>query len=282
MRIEKVNESQIRCFISKDDLESRHLKLSELTYGSEKANDLFTEVMQWANTKLNFDTDDEPLMIEAVPLTSESLILIVTKVNYPDELDSRFSDFTDDEEDDEIDFDSLDDDTEFDDSPIPKNITSAHDVLRQYAVDRGATAVAERPNALEGKNNMNDGKASKEDSAVKALPSGDDKGEKALEKKEAKEFACLVSFEEMDDILNIAPFLNSIYKGENDLYKADDGYYYLLVRMDGETPVNFNKVCNVLTEFSETEALRPGTENFIDEHSKTIIKGDAIKVLSEV
>lgn len=64
MRIERVNENVIRCYISKDDLDARHINISELSYGSEKAKDLFSEVMQWANSKFNFDTDGEPLMIE--------------------------------------------------------------------------------------------------------------------------------------------------------------------------------------------------------------------------
>ena len=37
MKIEKVNENQIRCILSKEDLADRQIKLSELAYGSEKA-----------------------------------------------------------------------------------------------------------------------------------------------------------------------------------------------------------------------------------------------------
>ena len=40
MRIEKINENQIRCFLTKEDLEARNLKLSELAYGSDKAKEL--------------------------------------------------------------------------------------------------------------------------------------------------------------------------------------------------------------------------------------------------
>ena len=40
MKIEKINENQIRCTLTKSDLEERHIRLSELAYGSEKAKDL--------------------------------------------------------------------------------------------------------------------------------------------------------------------------------------------------------------------------------------------------
>ena len=37
MKIEKVNDNQIRCTLSKDDLLERQLRISELAYGTEKA-----------------------------------------------------------------------------------------------------------------------------------------------------------------------------------------------------------------------------------------------------
>ena len=46
MKIEKINENQIKCTLNKSDLASRHIKISELAYGSEKAKDLFRDMMQ--------------------------------------------------------------------------------------------------------------------------------------------------------------------------------------------------------------------------------------------
>ena len=37
MKIEKVNENQIRCTLTREDLAERQIKLSELAYGTEKA-----------------------------------------------------------------------------------------------------------------------------------------------------------------------------------------------------------------------------------------------------
>lgn len=277
MRIERVNENVIRCYISKEDLDARHINISELAYGTDKAKDLFSEVMQWANSQFNFDTDGEPLMIEAVPLNAESLILIVSKVSYPEELDSRFSDFSDDEDDEDFDFDDdeLNDFNVYDDNPVPAKVVSAHDVLRQYALDRGENlAVAEKPK--DGKKALND--------TPDVLPFTKDtvRNEERKPSGDPRPLARLLSFDSLDDVIKIAPLINSIYHGKNDLFKADDGYYFLLVRMEDDTPVNFNKVCNILTEFAENERLTQGTENFIDEHAEVLIKDNAIKVLSEV
>ena len=108
MKIEKVNDNQIRCTLTREDLDSRHMKLSELAYGTEKAKMLFRELMQQASYQFGFNADDIPLMIEAVPISSDAILLIVTKVEYPEELDTRFSRFSEDQDDTDESYDEID------------------------------------------------------------------------------------------------------------------------------------------------------------------------------
>ena len=95
MKIEKVNDNQIRCTLTREDLAERQIKLSELAYGTEKAKMLFRDMMQQAAYEFGFEADDIPLMIEAIPLSADTIILVITKVEYPEELDTRFSKFSD-------------------------------------------------------------------------------------------------------------------------------------------------------------------------------------------
>ena len=94
MKIEKLNDNQIRCTLTRADLAERQLKLSELAYGTEKAKALFQDMMQQASFDFGFEAEDIPLMIEAIPASADSLVLIITKVEDPEELDTRFSRFT--------------------------------------------------------------------------------------------------------------------------------------------------------------------------------------------
>ncbi|MCR5626587.1 MAG: adaptor protein MecA [Lachnospiraceae bacterium] len=100
MKIEKVNDHQIRCTLTKADLAERNLKLSELAYGTEKAKALFRDMLKEASRMFGFEADDIPLMIEAIPLPGGTIVLIITKVEDPDELDTRFSKFAPDLKDD--------------------------------------------------------------------------------------------------------------------------------------------------------------------------------------
>ena len=93
MKIEQVNENQIRCILTREDLEERKIKFSELTYGSEKANRLFRDMMQEAHFQFGFEPDESPLMIEAVPMQSGVIVFVITKVEAPDELESKLAQF---------------------------------------------------------------------------------------------------------------------------------------------------------------------------------------------
>lgn len=93
MRIERISTNQIRCTLSSIDLQNRNLNVTELAYGSDNAKALFREMLHKASYEVGFDTDDSPLMIEAVPMSNESIIIYVTKVDDPDELDTRFAKF---------------------------------------------------------------------------------------------------------------------------------------------------------------------------------------------
>lgn len=91
MRIEKINSNQIKCVLDKEELLKRHINVSELAYGSDKAQELFKDMMQQASFEFGFESDSAPLMIEAVPLSSDGIMLIITKVDNPDDLDDKYT-----------------------------------------------------------------------------------------------------------------------------------------------------------------------------------------------
>ena len=108
MKIERINDSQIRCTLSSFDLNVRNLNLGELAYGSDKARRLFKEMIQKASSEVGFEAEDLPLMVEAIPLSNESVMLVITKVDDPEEVDTRFAKFSPASDDDDIDISGMD------------------------------------------------------------------------------------------------------------------------------------------------------------------------------
>ena len=56
MKIERINDHQIRCTLTKADLVDRELKISELAYGTEKAG--YINYMKGANIAGSVSGDD--------------------------------------------------------------------------------------------------------------------------------------------------------------------------------------------------------------------------------
>ncbi|MGL4737986.1 MAG: adaptor protein MecA [Cellulosilyticaceae bacterium] len=89
MKIEKVSDTQIRVTLNHADLKTRDIKIGELAYGSSKAQALFKDMMHKAYEDFGFETENVPLMIEAVPLSTDSIMIVVTKVEDPSQIDEK-------------------------------------------------------------------------------------------------------------------------------------------------------------------------------------------------
>ena len=80
MRIEKISETQVKFILSKTDLDERNIKINELAYGSEKTHRLFQEMMRQAHAECNFESENTPLMVEAMPVGRSHVVIVVTKI----------------------------------------------------------------------------------------------------------------------------------------------------------------------------------------------------------
>lgn len=93
MRMERVSNNQIKCYLNKTDLSSRELNFSEIAYGNPKTQRLFQDMMEKASDELGFDMHNVPIMIEIVPVSYDSIMLIITKVEDPSDIDDQFMEF---------------------------------------------------------------------------------------------------------------------------------------------------------------------------------------------
>ena len=91
MKIEKISENQLKIFLSQNDLKERNIKLTELAYGSEKTQALFREMMIQAMSSCGFEFEDTPLMIEATPVSSDGVVIMVSKVTDENAIDNKFT-----------------------------------------------------------------------------------------------------------------------------------------------------------------------------------------------
>ena len=280
MKIERLNENQIRCTLNKSDLASRQLKINELAYGSDKAKELFRDMMQQASYELGFEAEDTPLMIEAIPVSSECIVLIVTKVDNPEELDTRFSRFSpSDSDDDNFDFDDIEtiEGNDYSDFSLP---TANEELDECAATDEEGLPEDELMNIFtrvkEYFNKDSDNKASQ---PSPSQPSGKGTTDRP-EHRESANISRVFSFSSLDDITNAACIIDTFYKDSNSVYKnPSDRRYYLCISKTKCNSKDFNKVCNILSEYGQKESGFDNHIGFFAEHCECIIAEHALHIL---
>lgn len=91
MKIEKISDTQIKFILSQADLESRDIKLEELSSPSDKTQNLFHDIMEQAMQEYNFSAENSPLMVEAVPVASDGIMIIVTKIQESEHTENKLN-----------------------------------------------------------------------------------------------------------------------------------------------------------------------------------------------
>ena len=269
--IERLNDNQIKCTLSKQDLDGKGIKLSELAYGTDKARALFRELMLQAETEVGFEAEDVPLMIEAIPLSGENLVLIITKVEDPDELDTRFSRFTGTpEEDDDFEIDT--------DTELPED-------ERGELTGMGITPEAKRTVA-EGiiealkhlESTLSAGKGHESGNVIKA---GSEASKDA--KTKSLEAFRIYAFRTLDQVIVTSKLVGDVYRSDNTLYKnPTDKRFYLYMTNNNNTDAEFTQTCNVVGEYGTRQRSTYASRAHMDEYFKIIVHGNAIQTLSKL
>lgn len=273
MRIEKINEKQIRCTLNQKDLKDREIEISELAYGSAKAKALFRDLIQQASYEFGFEAEDIPLMIEAIPLLPEALILLVTKVEDPDELDTRFSCFTEEKDwtdEDEIysyDFSEEDEeDTMSDSNLMDSDFSWKYEDASDDSMIQGNPSheVDSEPNFI----SLPETLGMQPRPSQKVLPTDTD-------------ITVVFHFPSLDTVIQAAEHINVLYSGDNTLYKDSkmDAFYLVLHRCK-HTPNEFNKICNILQEYGTILKNTRFSQYYYEEHFKPMIDKHAIQSLA--
>ena len=170
-------------------------------------------------------------------------------VEDPQELDTRFAKFA-----------PSGDDT---DGPEPVQYSGADDIIDLF-------------------HKLCDVKNKAQEIAKKAAQKENEKEPAASEEKNV-DLVRTFHFSTLDDVISSAKALNQYFTGSNSLYKnRADANYQLVLHQSGCKPEEFNKVCNVLSEYGRQESFSLAAEAFLLEHGNAMVKENALQELASL
>ncbi len=269
MKIERINENQIRCTLTSFDLSVRNLNLGELAYGSEKARSLFREMIQKASNEVGFDAEDIPLMVEAIPLSNESVMLVITKIEDPEELDTRFSKFSPLSEDEQEGmWNSLA-------HELLEGADGLMELLKRDMLGLAGDDIPLIPFPDHGELMPVSRRADGTDSAD-AGQATENPDEPAVPSVQTR----IYRFNSLDLVMDAAAVTGSIYPGPNTLYKKPaTSQYYLVISSADTDMLIFSRICNILAEYGDKVKQETGSEAYYQEHYEVIVQDQALQKL---
>ncbi len=223
MKIEKVNDNQIRCTVTLADLQDRPLKISDLLTNPKKAKLLLHDMVQQAATEFGFEVDGMSLMIETTPGSKDSVVFTITRLSDDSQQDSWQ-----------------------DQGVLPNKLLGAETVGEFFKNLRAELISA------------------------------------ASEKKNEKSH-CIFSFDTLEQVIYAAGVFDGWFEARTNLYKDNlSSCYLLFVFLEGLSSSDFNRACNLLSEYAVLEESDASVLAYVHEHAELVLKDNALQSLAEL
>ena len=179
-------------------------------------------------------------------MNSECIVLIITKVEDPEELDTRFSKFAPSVHEGDEDYTDTTDTRDEVLDLFKKIHDDALAAIKNESTPKSDDAVADVP----------------------AVP---------------VDATYIFTFSSMGDLSRCAHIVASWYDGESSLYKDTRTHEYkLLVRIGNSSPQTYNKVCNILSEYGRGNRFSESGRAYFEEHYDVICSSDALQALAMI
>jgi len=253
VKIEKLNDSQIRCTLNAEDLKEKQLGITDIAFCSEKAKSLFRDMMKCAARDFGFSfANSSSLMVELRATSPDDLVLTITKLGGPDDMKKFLSNAAG---------------------------ATGYGNLGPVGGIAGIAGIGAGPFSPEimakGGNNA----------YMEKYKSLFEKALTAPEQQTGEQPAGVRSFrfDSLDDVIAAAKAVGKDYIGRNSLYRFGNGNnFQLLLQYDPERKEAFEEACGTISEYALALTCTDATENYLKEHGGLIVEGCAIQKLARL
>ncbi|MBR0105171.1 MAG: adaptor protein MecA [Firmicutes bacterium] len=214
MKIEKVSDSQLKFTLTQADMEEMKIKIEDLATPSERTQKIFRDMIEKAVSQCDFPIDNTPLMVEAVPASPESIMIIVTKVSNK----------------------------------------KSENIEKFFQLDNSKGMRKYKRKSIEAPYSP---RTVSDDSIL------------------------ILSFDTLDDIIDISPDISKVYTGTNSVYKNNGRYFLIVINDNPLDNIEVEAIEDMLYEFGRKHVSNMLAEEYLMEHGEKIIDGNALQVLAD-
>lgn len=312
MRFEKINENKVKIELTKDDLMQHNIKLTDIAFGTDISRKILHDIMIRAFDELEFEPDNLPLVIEAVPTSSFSINIFITKMRTEEEFEENVEKVAKQNERNLQGLNLLEkftnDFEKMTKNVLGSNIQNSEEKFENIYSDSDGDLVdlVDELEELEQENfesweNINVGKIKRNKSKSNIIKknsnlsianeresignisksNGNSKKNKNKNSNVLENIEIIYKFENLDDVIDLSHIIFDLYKFKSKLYKYED-VYYTVFDIKTTTKEEIVKLRLVVDEFGNFVSTHKVAKGFLAEHGAIIVKSDIFKKLNKV
>ena len=237
MRIERIDDKTMKCFLSKEELEEYDISYKDFILRSDKAREVMEDIMAQAEEEVGFKPPQFALELQIMVLPDHGMVL-------------TFSEKT------------------------PEDLKHAKDVMECLGMIKDALGCKDKDicKAL-GMATTDAGKDSKHPAVESSKPG---KSKELKEVAEPVVTFAVFAFPTISDICKYARMLPSNLRVKSELYQMD-GVYYLFLDKGTASYERYSRACIRALEFGSLYTAEESKIEHIKEHGECLIADHAVK-----
>lgn len=256
MKIERVDDNTIKCFISLEEMDQYHVEYTDFITRTEKAQELMHEIIKQAHDEVGYQPPKFAFEMQIMMVPEQGMVLTFSEKEPFDIHDKGKVDAF---------LDHLKDFvgrlTDYKDKIDGKSVVDEFMKNTAAAISAAKNAAA---NTQAGQNEQSTDAPKAEDKR---------KQEKPVEITEA-----VFAFANLVQVMAFADALPANIRITSELYKMDNDYYMHITK-GGASYDRYSKVCVVALEFAELYRADKGCDEMLKEHGELLIAEKAHKKL---
>lgn len=242
MRIERVDEKTVKCFLSNEELEEYEIDYKDFVMRSEKAKEVVQEIIEHAEEEVGYKPPHYAFDLQIMMLPDQGLILT---------------------------FSERDPDTKEGD-PL---IECLKEMKRMLQAAREKVGMAGKSDGQAGKNEDQGGKSGGTEGGGETRSGA----EKAAPPMPRPDFAVFV-FPRLGSVMDYAAVLPSNLRMDSQLYEMN-GFFYLCLKKGHASYERYSRACIQAMEFATLYTADEKQSLTLQEHGTCLISEKAVKKL---